>query len=167
MNIFDIIDKKKVDEVLKQNGILEKTEKVVKEQPQQVETSIQQSQGELYADKFLDFINTERKRIVHSKALKTSLEHLSVNDMQRLHLLAKFIKQNPNMTEQDFGEMIQSKSLVSFNKLFKEYPYDNFVEEIRDHGSLYIASKINLERELGKLYDDIEEIDFNNSQSVW
>ena len=71
------------------------------------------------------------------------------------------------MTEQDFGEMIQSKSLVSFNKLFKEYPYDNFVEEIRDHGSLYIASKINLERELGKLYDDIEEIDFNNSQSVW
>ena len=92
---------------------------------------------------------------------------MSANDMQRLNLLAKFIKLNPNMTEQEFREMIDDKSFVSFKKLVSEYPYNDFVEQIRDHGSMYIASKINFDRELGKLYDDIEEINFNNDNSAW
>lgn len=163
MNIFDIIDKKRVDAVLKQNEVLEKQQK-----PQQQSFEPQKpSQAQIYADKFFGFIQTEKQKFVRSKALKTSLEHMSANDMQRLNLLARFIKLNPNMTEQEFREMIDEKSFVSFKKLVNEYPYNDFVEQIRDHGSIYIASKINLDRELGKLYDDIEEIDFNKDQNAW
>lgn len=168
MNIFDIIDKKKVDEVLKQNGVLEKQEETIQEksQPKTPEVS-NPSQAKIYADKFFGFIQTEKQKFVRSKALKTSLEHMSANEMQRLNLLAIFIKLNPNMTQQEFREMIDDKSFVSFKKLVSEYPYNDFVEEIRDHGSIYIASKINFNRELGKLYDDIEEINFNNDNGAW
>ena len=168
MNIFDIIDKKKVDQVLKQNGVSKKQEQPkMQEKPQDEPKQAQISQGQIYADKFFGFIETERKKIVHSKALKTTLQHMSANDMQKLHLLAKFIKLNPNMTEQDFREMLEAKSFVSYKKLVNEYPYNDFVEQIRDHGSVYIASKINSNRQLSKLYDAIEEIDFNKDQQVW
>ena len=153
---------------MKQNGVLEKQEKPIQETPQPKTPEISKpSQAKIYADKFFGFIQTEKQRFVRSKALKTSLKHMSANDMQRLNLLAKFIKLNPNMTEQEFREMIDDKSFVSFKKLVNEYPYNDFVEQIRDHGSMYIASKINFDRELGKLYDDIEEINFNNDNSAW
>ena len=47
-----------------------------------------------------------------------------------------------------------------FKKLFKEYPYKDFVEAIKTRGKSCIASIINLDRRMDALENDLDDDSF-------
>lgn len=168
MNIFDIIDKKRVDAVLKQNAAFENNKQSQQADEQNIEnTQLKLKQEKTYTEKFADLLKAERSRFDYQKAKVKPFEHVTMKELQRLHIMAKFAKLNPYMTNQQFQEVLDNKMFEAYKILAEEYTDGDFLEEIRDHGSLYIATRINSNREFSKLYDDIEEIDFNKDQNAW
>ena len=160
MNIFDIIEKKLGD-------TSKNTTSDNKQQINQLSENSKQSQEKNYIEKFSDLLKAERNRFDYQRGRIKPFDNVTMKELQRLHLMAKFAKLNPNMTSQEFQQMIDDKLFVAFKNLVEEYKDGDFLEEIRDHGSIYIATKINSNRQLSKLYDAIEEIDFNKDQQVW
>ena len=81
--------------------------------------------------------------------------------------MAKFINLYPEMTKQDFEEVLNNKLFESFKVLAEEYSCGDFFEDVKQNGSVVIAKKIDSDRQISKLYEAIEEIDFNQDQSAW
>ena len=159
MNIFDIIRQKNADEVLKQ------TENQSSQNKAQKTTLI--SQPKTYVDKFTDLLKKERSRFDYRRATIKPFENVTMKEVQRLHIMAKFINLYPEMTKQDFEEVLNNKLFESFKNLAEEYSCGYFFEDIKQNGSVVIAKQINSDRQISKLYEAIEEIDFNNDQASW
>ena len=57
--------------------------------------------------------------------------------------MAKYIIENPNLTQENFEQILQDSRLATFYNIYKDYPYSDFVENIRDHGASDIVRVIN------------------------
>ena len=159
MNIFDILEKKNADKGLKQ------TENQSSQNKAQKTTLI--SQPKTYVDKFTDLLKKERSRFDYRKATIKPFENVTMKELQRLHIMAKFINLYPEMTKQDFEEVLNNKLFEGFKVLAEEYSCGDFFEDVKQNGSVVIAKKIDSDRQISKLYEAIEEIDFNQDQSAW
>ena len=80
------------------------------------------------------------------------VKHKSKQKSQEFYLLfviAKFLKENPGVAQEQFYEMLKHKELKKFQDIVSCYRYDDFVEEIRDHGAGYIMTRIDFDRQMG------------------
>ena len=148
MNIFDIIDQKEREAKAGQT-------KLQTTKPQQStevldEKTIDDQTLTYTADQFIEFAKMQMsvqgdKRLRFSPAADY-LENVNRIEYARVVCMAKFIRTSPNITQVNFEHIMQDSRLKAFNKIVSDYPYNDFVEEIRDHGALYIVSKINAYR---------------------
>lgn len=76
--------------------------------------------------------------------------NMSLTKLEKLVVMAKYLKEYPIVNQKAFDEMLNNDSLKKYKKVADLYKGNDFVEQLREFGGVYVAELIENQRKSNK-----------------